>query len=93
IENSFHTRIYIIPNPHMETPAYKIEKVRERDDTGGSRKASYNMVDVPELDVSFKQQSEKGEEEVPAVTVAAPIRPATLAFETQKEAKKPGLFK
>lgn len=69
--------LLLIPNPHLETPHYKIDRIRSQEVPRDSS-ASYKMVEEPEAqDLSEKhKQQGKGGTEGPAVKQIAPATPA-----------------
>ncbi len=48
IENRFKVRVTLIPNPHMETPHYTVNRLRLDDITPEHLQASYKLVEKPE---------------------------------------------
>ncbi len=77
IEKRHAISVVLIPNIHLQTPHYEIERVRAQDIPSGSDEPiSHEMMTKPEesLQNSPGQQSEKGEE--PTVKRIAPSAPA-----------------
>lgn len=86
IEQRGDVRITLVPNPHMETPHYEIERLS----FGGERReASHFLVDVPEAEVLGALQ-DKPVVEKAAVRGVSPDAPAP---KPKQDAKKPGLLK
>ncbi len=86
IEQRGDVRITLVPNPHMETPNYEIERLS----FGGERReASHRLVDVPEAETPAILQ-DKPVVEKAAVRGISPNAPAPKPKET---VKKPGLLK
>ncbi len=86
IEQRGDVRITLVPNPHMDTPHYEIERLSfgaER------REASHRLVDVPEAETSIVLQ-DKPTAEKAAVRGISPTAPAPKPKETTK---KQGLLK
>jgi ribonuclease E len=48
IESRFKVNVVLIPNPHMETPHYTVNRLRMDDITADHLQASYKMVEKPE---------------------------------------------
>lgn len=84
IEQRHHVSIIVIPNKYLETPHYKIERIRAND-AGSEGATSYQMVYKPEQEMHFKTESSHAHNE-PAVK--------SVAFEDLTKPKAPpGLFK
>ena len=101
IEDRHHMHILIVPNEHLQTPQYIMERSRLNDEV--SIQASYNIKDIPELEVhQHEVLAEPAPKEKPAVdnlTPSAPPPPASAqAAPVQAAApaapaeKKPGLL-
>lgn len=86
IEKHHRINIVIIPNPHLETPHYIIERIRE-DEVGKNQQKSYEITMTPELEVKT------------ASSYQAPEQPAikgileTADDGAQKPSSQPGLVK
>jgi ribonuclease E len=97
IEKRQSVSVVLIPNIHLETPHYEIERVRAQDvDEGSEANASYKMMVEPEQTTageSTKAQETKSEE--PAVKRIAHTSPAPYSEPEKDELieVKPGLFK
>ncbi len=48
IESRFNVSVVLIPNPHMETPHYSVNRLRMDDITADHLQASYKLVEKPE---------------------------------------------
>ena len=95
IERRHGVKLLLIPNPHMETPHYDIERIKD-----GSEKheVSHHLMDTPEPEIP-EALKERPTVEQPAVTGVSPAAPApvmaaagTSTTETVTEAKKPSLL-
>jgi ribonuclease E len=95
IERRHSVKLLLIPNPHMETPHYDIERVKD-----GSEKheVSHHLMDTPEPEIP-EALKERPTVEQPAVTGVSPAAPAPVmaaaespTAETVTEAKKPSLL-
>lgn len=86
IERRSNVKVLLIPNPHMETPHYEIERIKsgnERDEL------SHDLLQTPEAE-SFDDLKDKPSIEKPAVTGVSPAAPAPVVT---KEEAKPSLLK
>ncbi len=82
IEKRHSIRVLIIPNPHMESPHYSIDRIRTMDSDGG-KKASYQLVETPEIVEQVVSPKEKPPEK-PAVKHVVP---------PHRRREEPGFFK
>ena len=84
IEKRQDIEVVLVPNQHMETPHYSIERVRQSDmPQGRDEKSSYQLVEEPEAVVPESKAVQQARIEQPAVrqiTPPAPV-PATTAKE------------
>ncbi len=65
IENRLKVGIVILPNKHMETPAYDIERIKEKE--GFESKPSYQQIKAEEITVPAFAQQIKAKTEKPLV--------------------------
>ncbi len=81
--------IIVVPDPHLETPNYEIERVRTDDaDHASHNHASYELVIKPDPVPDFAREEQKAQVPEPAVKrVAPPAQPARPPVE------EPGLIK
>lgn len=89
IQNRHGVKLLLIPNPHMETPHYDIEKIKE-----GSEKAevSHHLMIAPEPEQP-EMLRERRAVERPAVTGVSPAAPAPIIDTTErKQEAKPSLL-
>jgi len=93
IERRQDVKLLLIPNPHLDTPHFDIERVKEGNDV---TEVSHHLMVTPEPEVPDAMQ-DKPEVERAAVTGVAPSAPAPTvsAVSTEKvvEDKKPSLLK
>lgn len=74
------TDIVLIPNKYLETPHYKIDRLRQDDERLDMTTASYAQVEKPSEDVEYaKKDAVKGQE--PAVKGIVPEKPAPMPVE------------
>ena len=87
IERRHEVKLLLIPNPHMETPHYDIERILDGSKHGA---VSHHLMVKPEVETPRALQ-EKPVVEQAAVTGVAPSAPAPTPI--SKEIKKPSLLK
>ena len=80
IESRHHVRITVIPNRHMETPHYKIERIKHDDPRLEGAAASYTLADLADTDEGFsKRQKEEVKAKQEAVVKSfTPDQPAPM---------------
>ena len=99
IEKRNQVHIILVPNPHMETPHFHVERIRDDNAVMEQDDSSYDLVDTPEQPPYEPRQANEQARPQAAVTSIAPASPAPAptpveATPTVKaETKKPGLFK
>jgi ribonuclease E len=93
IESRLKVSVMLIPNPHMETPNYTINRLRHDDLTADVLQASYKMVEKPAEDkpLTPAQEQQKAVRATAVVQGITPSQPAPVKAEEPK-AKGPGLF-
>jgi ribonuclease E len=81
IEARLDVAVVLIPNLHLETPHYKIVRVRHDDLAEVSEAPSYRRVELPEEDAAhpFGQEKPKVERQEAAVKGITPAQPAPMA--------------
>jgi ribonuclease E len=93
IEHRFKVRVMLIPNPHMETPHYTVDRLRLDDITADHLQASYKQVTAPEESNPLAvAQEAKAAAQRPqaAVKGIVPMQPAPV--HQVKEEKKVSLI-
>jgi ribonuclease E len=90
IEQRFKVRITLIPNPHMETPHYSVDRLRMDDITPEHMQASYKQVVAPEeaKPVTSTPESKIAQRPQPAVRSITPMQPAPKHTEKVEEKEK-----
>ncbi|MDH5444658.1 MAG: ribonuclease E [Gammaproteobacteria bacterium] len=89
IEQRQKIQVLLVPNPHLETPHYLVERIREGDSGVESKQASYEIASTPEVLLDNIQASTaKQVFEEPAVKAVAPASPRPVAT----QARGPGLL-
>ncbi len=77
IEQRQNVGIVILPNPHMETPHYEVERVRTQDVEGDAQLASYQMIGEPETPATIEEsRAPAARAERPTVKAIMPDTPA-----------------
>ena len=91
VEKRQDIEVVLVPNPHMETPHYSIERVRASDmPEGREEKSSYQMVEEPEAVVPESKAVQQARIEQPAVRqIAAPPAPAPASAPEPQEPLMP----
>ena len=95
IETRFKVNVLLIPNKHLETPHYKLERLRHDDTRLDDQKASYVLADEAskELEadtiVSRRDADAKPRQEA-AVKGITPSQPAPINTPRKSEAKQSG---
>ncbi|WP_410506465.1 ribonuclease E [Marinomonas sp. GJ51-6] len=99
IEKRNHVHIILVPNPHMETPHFEVERIRDDSTVVSQNENSYTLVETPEQPPYEPRQTSENVRPQAAVTSIAPKSPAPAHTETPAatqssapKAKKPGLF-
>lgn len=69
IEKRHRISVLIIPNPHLESPNYKIKRIREEE--GQGRSASYKLMEAAEISIPERKSGTDKVGETPAVRAAA----------------------
>jgi len=92
IELRLKVSITLIPNPHMETPNYSINRLRHDDMTDEVLQASYKLVEKPveEKSLTPAQEQLKSARATAVVQGITPMQPAPM--KTEKSVIKPSLF-
>ncbi len=77
LEKRQNVEVILVPNPHLETPHYAIERLRQDDVPSGSAdQASYKTVDAPEVKVPESHSVQQARMEQPAVKTITHQPPA-----------------
>ncbi|MDX8378474.1 MAG: Rne/Rng family ribonuclease [Gallionella sp.] len=75
IESRLKVPVTLIPNPHLETPNYTINRLRQDELSGESSQPSYTLVVKPEANKP-EQEVQKGTRTQAAVKGITPVAPA-----------------
>jgi ribonuclease E len=80
IELKQRVNVLLIPNPHIETPNYKLERLRHDDPRLDAYKASYTMIEEPDDEVGITRRrdaNDKGKaKQEPVIKGVLPDQPA-----------------
>jgi ribonuclease E len=90
IESRLKVGITLIPNPHLETPNYSINRLRQDDMTSDVLQASYKLVEKPveEKPLTAAQEQQKATRAHAVVQGVTPAQPAPM----KAEAAQPSMF-
>ncbi len=80
IESRLKVAITLIPNPHLETPNYSINRLRQDDLTSDMLQASYKLVEKPveEKPLTAAQEQQKAARAQAVVQGITPAQPAPM---------------
>jgi ribonuclease E len=86
IESRLKVSVMLIPNPHMETPNYTINRLRHDDLTAEVLQASYKLVEKPaeEKPLTAAQEQQKAVRATAVVKGITPAQPAPVKVEEPK---------
>ncbi len=86
IESRLKVAVTLIPNPHLETPNYSINRLRLDDMTGEVLQASYKLVEKPteEKPLTSVQEQQKNTRAQAVVQGITPMQPAPMKAEAAK---------
>jgi ribonuclease E len=79
IELKQRVNVLLIPNPHIETPNYKLERLRHDDPRLEAYKASYTMIEEPDDEVGITRREKAKERQEPVIKGVLPDQPAPIA--------------
>ena len=90
IENRHRIAVILIPNKHLETPHYKLERIKHDDPRLEEAQASYNLAESAETDMAYSklQKVEAKPRQEAMVKTITPDQPAPMV-ERKVEAVKP----
>lgn len=89
IEQRHNVKIVLIPNPHLDTPHYDIERVK---DGNVRNEVSHQMISTPEQEAPVVLRDKPALEQ-PAVTGVSPAAPAPVVVREKEQEEKPSLLK
>jgi ribonuclease E len=90
IENRHRIAVILIPNKHLETPHYKLERIKHDDPRLEESQASYNLAESAETDMAYSklQKVEAKPRQEAMVKTITPDQPAPMV-ERKVEAVQP----
>src|SRR2546425_584692 len=92
IETRFKVNVLLVPNTYLETPNYKVQRLRHDDlNQGEPLPASFDMVERPEEEDIIKQRKEEAREprQEAAVKGITPSQPAPMPVERAPVSEAP----
>lgn len=88
IESQCRVSVVVVPNPHMDTPAFRIERIRG-DQMGEHTAASHQVVTTPAVDIPSTSATRSS---APAVTALKPAAPMPAGAPKKPEKNQRGWF-
>ncbi len=79
IELKQRVTVLLVPNKHLETPNYKLERLRHDDPRLESLQASYTMIEEPEDEVGITRREKAKPKQEPVIKGVLPDQPAPPA--------------
>jgi ribonuclease E len=84
IENRHRITVILVPNKHLDTPHYKLERIKHDDPRLEDAPASYSMAEQAETDMGFakRQKEEQKPRQEAVVKTITPSQPAPIVDRT-----------
>jgi ribonuclease E len=79
IELKQRVTVLLVPNKHLETPNYKLERLRHDDPRLENIQASYSMIEEAEEDVGITRREKAKAKQEPVIKGVLPDQPAPVA--------------
>src|SRR5262245_8915402 len=79
IELKQRVTVLLVPNKHLETPNYKLERLRHDDPRLENLQASYSMIEEPDDEVSISRREKAKAKQEPVIKGVLPDQPAPVA--------------
>ena len=79
IELKQRVTVLLVPNKHLETPNYRLERLRHDDPRLENLQASYTMIDEPEEEVGITRREKAKAKQEPVIKGILPETPAPAA--------------
>lgn len=76
IELKQRVTVLLIPNPHLETPNYRLERLRHDDPRLENFRASYTMIEEPQDEVGITRREKAKPKQEPVIKGLLPEQPA-----------------
>ena len=80
IELKQRVTVLLVPNKHLETPNYKLERLRHDDPRLENLQASYTMIEEPEDEVGITRREKAKPKQEPVIKGVLPETPAPVAL-------------
>jgi ribonuclease E len=78
IQNRLKVNVVLIPNIHLETPHYTVNRIRQDEASTEDMPASYEMMEMPQEEIMVAVPEVKGIPQQPAVKGITPQQPAPV---------------
>ncbi|HSW04885.1 ribonuclease E/G [Aquabacterium sp.] len=79
IELKQRCTVLLVPNKHLETPNYKLERLRHDDPRLENLQASYTMIEEPDDEVAISRREKAKPKQEPVIKGVLPDQPAPIA--------------
>jgi ribonuclease E len=79
IELKQRVTVLLVPNKHLETPNYKLERLRHDDPRLENIQASYTMIEEPDDEVGITRREKAKAKQEPVIKGVLPDKPAPVA--------------
>ena len=79
IELKQRVTVLLVPNKHLETPNYKLERLRHDDPRLENIQASYTMIEEPDDEVGITRREKAKPKQEPVIKGVLPDQPAPIA--------------
>jgi ribonuclease E len=89
IELKQRVTVLLVPNKHIETPNYKLERLRHDDPRLENIQASYTMIEEPEDEVGITRREKAKPKQEPVIKGVLPDQPAPVAPPKPEVAQAP----
>ncbi|MBL8350066.1 MAG: Rne/Rng family ribonuclease [Burkholderiaceae bacterium] len=84
IELKQRCTVLLVPNKHLETPNYRLERLRHDDPRLENLQASYTMIEEPDDEVGITRREKAKPKQEPVIKGVLPDQPAPVAAPTPK---------
>ena len=89
IELKQRVTVLLVPNKHLETPNYKLERLRHDDPRLENLQASYTMIEEPEDEVGITRREKAKSKQEPVIKGLLPEQPAPVPQPKEEAAAAP----
>ena len=79
IEMKQRCTVLLVPNKHLETPNYRLERLRHDDPRLENLQASYSMIEEPDEEVGITRREKGKPKQEPVIKGVLPDQPAPMA--------------